>query len=102
MPPGRSRQRRCSDRIRITGQLSSLRTRYPPTVAESRLAVIRERIRQHPIMSFMWALLTLAGTVIHWAKDVLDWISRWDTWNAHASDVIKGASIAVARAPAWT
>lgn len=82
-------------------QRLSLRTRYSPNVAKSQWAVIRGRVKQHPIMSSLGALVTLGGTLFHWAKDVLDWISRWDSWNAHASEAIKGASIAVGRAPVW-
>jgi hypothetical protein len=47
------------------------------------------------------ALFTIGGTALHWAMDVLDWVSRFDTWNAHSRLVIGKVSTIASHAPPW-
>jgi hypothetical protein len=65
------------------------------------MSLLRERIKAHPAMAVILAVLTIAGTSLHWLATLLDWISRWDTLSVHFSYVIKRAALAAGRMPAW-
>src|SRR5262249_37691255 len=46
--------------------------------------------------------LTFVGSLVRFASQLLDWISRWDTLNLHAKEVLHTASVVSARVPPGT
>src|SRR5437016_3226705 len=66
---------------------------------DSWLSRQRQRIKRNRVVSVLVAGLTTLGVLVRWLKDLLDWVSRWDTLNLHAQASLKTAAIAVAQVP---